>query len=115
MEAESPGMPTSALAQAGADYCVALAGMPTLLCRLAAEVAILEPATGDGGADDSVSYRLDRPTSGSCPDCGGVMAREPGGPTTLYRCHIGHTLTIETLLHAKHHLLEENWERASLC
>ena len=69
------------------------------------------------------SYRLDRPTSVSCPDCGGVMAREPGGPTTLYRCHIGHTLTIETLLHAKHHVLEERLgaclavlnERAELC
>lgn len=52
LEAESPGMPTSALAQAGADHCVTLAKMPTLLCRLAAEVAGLETATGDGGADD---------------------------------------------------------------
>lgn len=69
------------------------------------------------------SYRLDRPTSISCPDCGGVLAREPGGPTTFYRCHIGHTLTIETLLHAKHRVLEERLgaclallnERAELC
>jgi two-component system, chemotaxis family, protein-glutamate methylesterase/glutaminase len=83
MEAESPGVPTSALAQAGADHCVALAGMPALLCRLAAEVA-------------------------------GVEA---------YRCHIGHVLTIETLLHAKHRVLEERLgaclavlnERAELC
>ena len=52
MEAESPGMPTSALAQVGADYCVTLACMPRLLCRLAAEVAGLETAV-DGGADDS--------------------------------------------------------------
>ena len=68
-------------------------------------------------------YRLDRPTSISCPDCGGVLARKPGGPTTLYRCHIGHTLTIETLFHAKHRVLEEKLgaclavlnERAELC
>jgi two-component system, chemotaxis family, protein-glutamate methylesterase/glutaminase len=68
-------------------------------------------------------YRLDRPTTISCPDCGGSMARETGGPTTLYRCHIGHTLTIETLLHAKHRVLEEKLgaclavlnERAELC
>ena len=68
-------------------------------------------------------YRLDRPSTISCPDCGGALARETGGPTTLYRCHIGHTLTIETLLHAKHHVLEERLgsclavlnERAELC
>jgi two-component system, chemotaxis family, protein-glutamate methylesterase/glutaminase len=67
--------------------------------------------------------RLDRPTSISCPDCGGVMARDGGGPTTLYRCHIGHTLTIEALLHAMHRVLEERLEaclavlneRAELC
>ena len=69
------------------------------------------------------SYRLDRPASISCPDCGGVMTREPGTPTIFYRCHIGHALTIETLLHAKHHVLEEKLgaclallnERAELC
>lgn len=68
-------------------------------------------------------YRLDRPTAMSCPDCGGAMATETRDQVTLYRCHIGHVLTIETLLHAKHHVLEENLagslavmsERAELC
>ena len=53
LEAESPGMPTSALAQAGADHCVALADMPALLCELAAEVVSSETLTGIGGDDDS--------------------------------------------------------------
>jgi two-component system, chemotaxis family, protein-glutamate methylesterase/glutaminase len=52
MEAKSPSMPTSALAQAGADHCVTLASMPALLCGLAAEVAGFETLR-DGSADDS--------------------------------------------------------------
>lgn len=71
----------------------------------------------------SEGYTLDRPTAMSCPDCGGAMSRETRGRTTLYRCHIGHALTIETLLHAKHSVLEEKLgaslavlsERAELC
>lgn len=54
LEAESPGMPTSALAQVGADHCVALAAMPALLGALAAEVAWEghEMLAGEGGGDD---------------------------------------------------------------
>jgi two-component system, chemotaxis family, protein-glutamate methylesterase/glutaminase len=53
LEAESPGMPRSALAQVGADHCVTLADMPALLCRLAAELASFETLTNDGGTDAS--------------------------------------------------------------
>lgn len=68
-------------------------------------------------------YRLDRPVAITCPDCGGAMARESAGALTVFRCHIGHVLGVETVLHAKHHALEEALahtlvllnERAELC
>lgn len=123
MEAESPGMPTSALAQAGADHCVALAEMPGLLCRLAAEVANSDKSIGIPSADVADGARLARPEHISCPDCGGAMARDTRRATPLYRCHVGHALTPETVLHAKHHALEAKLgaclailnERAELC
>jgi two-component system, chemotaxis family, protein-glutamate methylesterase/glutaminase len=66
----------------------------------------------------SENYRLDRPQGLACPECGGVAE-----PLLLYRCHIGHVFTAETMQAAQFDTLEAKLEtclaalneRAELC
>lgn len=68
-------------------------------------------------------YTLDTPAALSCPECGGTLRRESNGGLLQYRCHIGHRLSAETLLHAQYIRLEKQLaaclaalnERATLC
>jgi two-component system, chemotaxis family, protein-glutamate methylesterase/glutaminase len=46
----------------------------------------------------TAEYRLDRPISLTCPECGGAVKPERLGTLLQYRCHIGHVLTAETML-----------------
>jgi two-component system chemotaxis response regulator CheB len=46
----------------------------------------------------NTGYTLNRPTSLTCPECGGAVASEHVGTLRQYRCHIGHVLTAETML-----------------
>lgn len=71
----------------------------------------------------SRGYEFDRPVVLSCPECAGTMRCDRQGDLLLYRCHIGHRLTAEAMLHAQmaqleHHLcscLSLLNERAELC
>ena len=68
-------------------------------------------------------YTLERPSTLSCPDCGGAMKKESVGSLLQYRCHIGHVLTGEAMLEAQFTLIEYRLggcmallsERAELC
>lgn len=68
-------------------------------------------------------YTLDRPSTLSCPDCGGAMSKENVGELIQYRCHIGHVLSGESMLDAQFSMLEYRLggcmallnERADLC
>ena len=42
----------------------------------------------------------------SCPECGGVLRSDMVGDVRQFRCHIGHTLTSQTLLAAQFASLE---------
>ncbi len=46
-------------------------------------------------------YTLNRPTSLSCPECGGVLQRVTEEPISKYVCHIGHVLSGEAMLVAQ--------------
>lgn len=43
-------------------------------------------------------YKLDRPFTLTCPECGGAMQRTATGTLRQYRCHIGHVLTGAAML-----------------
>jgi two-component system chemotaxis response regulator CheB len=68
-------------------------------------------------------YVLDKPFSLSCPECGGVLRPDDRGGIKQFRCHIGHVLTVETVLVAQFNALETKLagslallnERAELC
>lgn len=46
-------------------------------------------------------YRLDRPTTLTCPECGGALRQDEDGPLLRYTCHIGHVLTAEAMFVAQ--------------
>ncbi len=46
-------------------------------------------------------YTLDRPSTLSCPECGGAMRRVTEGPISKYVCHIGHVLSGQAMLVAQ--------------
>jgi hypothetical protein len=54
----------------------------------------------------NTGYTLNRPTSLTCPECGGAVAPEGVGTLLQYRCHIGHVLTAETMLIASFQEIE---------
>jgi two-component system, chemotaxis family, protein-glutamate methylesterase/glutaminase len=68
-------------------------------------------------------YVLEQPFSFSCPECGGVLRSDMAGTVRQFRCHIGHTLTSQTMLAAQFASLEAKLgsvlatlnERAALC
>jgi two-component system chemotaxis response regulator CheB len=68
-------------------------------------------------------YRLDRPQTLSCPECGGTLSEQDVGGMLQYRCHIGHVLSAEAMLDAQFAMLELRLgscmallnERAELC
>ncbi len=68
-------------------------------------------------------YRLDRPLSLACPECGGTLWCERVGSLAQYRCHIGHVLSAQAVLdgqisvleHALGHVLALLNERSELC
>ena len=41
-----------------------------------------------------------------CPDCGGVLWQVRSGSLLMFRCHIGHVLSAETLLEQQHSAVE---------
>jgi len=54
----------------------------------------------------SEEYTLNRPTSLTCPECGGALAKVESEPILKYVCHIGHELTGEAMLEAQAERIE---------
>lgn len=71
----------------------------------------------------SEEYVLNKPTSFSCPECGGALAKTETDPIVKFACHIGHVLTGEAMLEAQADRIEESLttalatlnERRELC
>jgi len=111
-EADSPGMPMSALRFVEVDYQVPLAAMGGLLERLVAE----EPASGQGGRagllvrendialgkGDFMEHleKIAKPSTFVCPDCDGALWEITGSEPRRFRCHTGHAYTLQSLYHA---------------
>src|SRR5437667_6793313 len=112
-------MPTSALENVEIDYTLPLAGIGSLLERLARE-----EAQGEGGrpmADDmEMEIRQDEadttimnseahvgmPSAFSCPECGGVLWEIQDGELLRFRCRVGHGFSIESMMDEQAEILE---------
>lgn len=116
-EAEYPDMPLSVMKETTVDYCVPLSQMGSVLTNIIAtkevvktsippdiikEVAIAE----DGAAGIDELEKIGQQTVFSCPDCGGVLFEIKNGHPTRYKCHTGHTYSLNNLLLKKNKTME---------
>lgn len=111
-DAESPGMPRSAMQHVAVDHCTPLHDMAALLTTLigtrdheASRATHAVPA-GQQGELITAEYTLNDPVSVTCPDCGGATRRIERGSLTQYACHIGHVYTAEIMVEAQFAALE---------
>jgi two-component system chemotaxis response regulator CheB len=128
-----PSMPKSALRYGDVDYVVPAAGMPTLLSKLARQMAgqmpeipldiRLETAiAAQEVADMRVDDMLGKPSRFTCPECHGALWEIEDGKLLRYRCHVGHAFTADTVLTSQteeidrllNTLLRSHQERAAL-
>lgn len=108
-EAEYPEMPLSVLKEVNVDYCVSLSkmggtiskiimtkevGKTTIPADIIKEVQISEEGVGT----ITELQELGKSSVFSCPDCGGVLFELKNDPITRYRCHTGHTFSVNDLL-----------------
>ena len=104
-----PDMPRNALARAAVDYAVPLAEMGAVLDRLARQ-----PLSDAGRNLPATSLAADDPrTDGkpsllACPDCNGTLWEINDGETLNFRCRVGHSYSLQSLLAAQ----DESIERA---
>ncbi|CAO3430620.1 chemotaxis protein CheB [Azospirillum endophyticum] len=117
-DAEWPGMPQSAIDRGEADHVLALDAMPALLTRLAAEPAPPSPpvpfdiATEARIAEKEFTTVSDdtqavgRPTTLSCPECGGGLSEIHDGPMLRFRCRVGHAYSPESMETAQAEAME---------
>lgn len=116
-----PGMPSSAINQAGVDHVVPANEMGALLARLVAEPVaamaggdgamahqeeeIPDPALGDAHELEHESL-TGPPTPLTCPDCGGALWELVNGNLVRYRCHVGHAFSAENMITQQATLVE---------
>jgi two-component system chemotaxis response regulator CheB len=111
-DAEEPSMPLSALKHVQVDHCVALKGMAALLVELTRRPPgpALQPppkwlhehdlALGKGDPMEHLEA-IATPSTFVCPDCKGGLWTISGSRPIRFICHVGHSFTLQTLLHAQ--------------
>lgn len=118
-EAEWSGMPRSAIERGEVDHVLPLDGMPALLARLAMEPAPPSPpvpldvATEARIAEQEFTTVSDdtqtvgRPTTLSCPECGGGLSEIHDGSVLRFRCQVGHAYSPDSMEEAQAEAMEK--------
>jgi two-component system chemotaxis response regulator CheB len=113
-EAEAPGMPRAAMTCVEVDHRVGIAMMPNLLSELANRLSpssVAKPSIGDVVAAME-EVPLARPVTLTCPECGGSMHLGALGPLLKFDCHIGHSVTAESMASGQFDAMEKSFEAA---
>jgi len=116
-EAEYPDMPLSVMNETKVDYCVPLAQIGSVISDiiLSKDVVntlippdiIKEVSISEGGAASiGELQQIGESTVISCPDCGGVLFEMTNDRPTRYKCHTGHTYSLNNLLIKKNKNME---------
>ncbi len=95
--ASAAEMPRSAIEQVEVDYVVHPLELPGLLARLASTSTGPE-LVPDASVDQLEGTVLGFPSEIVCPLCQGVLTEAHPGPFTHFRCHVGHTFSLERLV-----------------
>lgn len=118
-DAEWPGMPQSAVDRGEADHVLPLDRMADFLARLTTEPAPASPpvpfdvATEAKIAEQEFTTVSDdtqtvgKPTTLSCPECGGGLSEIHDGPVLRFRCQVGHAYSPETMEAAQAESIEK--------
>ncbi|MHC1765206.1 MAG: chemotaxis protein CheB [Verrucomicrobiia bacterium] len=103
--AQVDSMPASVLAHVKTDYSLPAAQIGPLLAQLARTNPGQEPnplpdpsaATNPCGPFFDPIEQDVEPQGYTCPECGGVLAAVKQGNSTNFRCHVGHTFSLQSL------------------
>ncbi len=103
-------MPRNAIEHAPVDYVVRLSDMTSLLPQLVnspapdeenfpvSERLEIESKIAERGVQSLEEMsRLGKPSTLTCPDCGGTLWEIEHGDLLRFRCHVGHAFSAETL------------------
>jgi two-component system chemotaxis response regulator CheB len=112
-------MPLSALDHDAAEHVCRLSEMAPLLTRLVTEPlapGVIAMPTEPDEVQDSVRNDLmglpdevveNAPPSGfTCPECHGALWEAKEGELSMYRCRVGHSFTMESLLSTRSTVVE---------
>ena len=98
-------MPRNVLASLPVDYAVDAAELPALLPRL-----VQAPAGRQSAPDDFVKQlegaHLGASADLGCPICQGVLTEAHSGAFQQFRCHVGHTFSLDSLVREQSEELE---------
>jgi two-component system chemotaxis response regulator CheB len=120
-EAPFPSMPANAVNNDHPDHVVPIAQIAPLLAQLAAEPykhrgRTMSRKGGNGDEMDvaevgDASLRNEDlpgpPSPFTCPECGGALWELDNGQIVRYRCHVGHSYSIQGLTQQQSQLVED--------
>ncbi|HWO18284.1 MAG TPA: chemotaxis protein CheB [Kofleriaceae bacterium] len=103
--AQAPNMPASVLARVAVDHTIRPAELPGLLTRLA------RTSAGPELPVDQLVKQLEGDEPGTraeivCPICDGVLTEAQPGVFQHFRCHVGHSFSLESLVREQSEELE---------
>lgn len=117
-DAVADEMPYAALAAVEVDFSLSAARMAELLPDLArqevgpalpvpADIALEVEIAAGGPVDGAVLRPLSKPSTVSCPACGGVLSEMQGGEPLRFRCQVGHAYSAEVLAEQQEDAIDE--------
>lgn len=121
-DAMYPGLPKSAVENVeDIDYILPLAEIPSVLVTLAKKPMASEaekpvPSQRQYESDmvqlniqgqENDTYVPGKPSTFTCPDCGGTLWEIEEGKMLHFRCHVGHTFGVKTLQAVQSEAVEE--------
>lgn len=94
-DAEMPDMPANVMRQVKTDYCLDLDQIAPALERLTGGDGLADlPEAGAAECENAEQAEpvaeKNEPIAFTCPECGGALLRVKDGPSTQFRCHVGH-------------------------
>lgn len=95
-EALQPDMPRNALNHVDVDHVVGVGRIAPLLARFV-RTPVRPPPAMQNGVLAGIEAATAQPAEVVCPSCGGVMTESTINGLTRFRCHTGHTFTMDGL------------------
>jgi two-component system chemotaxis response regulator CheB len=110
-EAEHPSMPLNAKQNVQIDYCLPIGGIAQTLARLTTEsngAAAVYPMADQLEIETRIALennplsggilKLGQPSIFTCPSCHGALVEIKNGDLVRFRCHTGHSFSVQSLL-----------------